>query len=232
MNVNDNGCPFCNEFNGRKELSYFEIMFGSKFQIEERCLFETNLFACVPSIGSFVEGYLLIIPKKHFLSSLLFPDEYLYELMKINTVLSRFYEEYYHSGFLIYEHGTSDASHVGGMSVVHAHLHYVPYNLPIISMCPEFSFAKFENFFDVSRYYASLPLNHPYLLLQDVDGSIYLAFSDDIPSQFFRKRVCDICGLTGQGDWKIYPFVENIKKTISAAQKYGLREMIHKEILQ
>lgn len=40
MNVNDNGCTFCNEFNGRKDLSYFENTFGLKNSIEKRSIFE------------------------------------------------------------------------------------------------------------------------------------------------------------------------------------------------
>ena len=94
MLVNDNGCPFCNEFNGRKELSYFEIMFGAKYDIEERCILETDNFSCVPSIGSFVEGYILVIPKKHYLSALTMPETHLNEILSISRILSNFYSNY------------------------------------------------------------------------------------------------------------------------------------------
>ena len=89
MLVNDNGCPFCNEFNGRKELSYFEIMFGAKYDIEERCILETDNFSCVPSIGSFVEGYILVIPKKHYLSALTMPETHLNEIL--STIIIRIF---------------------------------------------------------------------------------------------------------------------------------------------
>lgn len=217
MQVNDNGCPFCNEFNGHKELSYFEVMFGSVYGIDQRCIFETEHFACVPSIGSFVEGYLLVIPKQHFLSSLVMPASYTPELLSIISLISNFYDRTYHKHMIMYEHGTATTQKVGGMSVVHAHLHFVPCSQQIITKFPEFSFLKFQSFSEAAEYY-SRNQDSPYLLLKDVDGCLYFSTSDKIPSQYFRKRVCDLCGMPGTGDWKKYPYVEHIKKTLAAAK--------------
>ena len=225
MRVNDNGCPFCNEFNGRKYLSYFEIMFGSKYGITERCIFDTEHFACVPSIGSYVEGYLLVIPKQHFLSSLLMPESYIMELLSVIRAISSFYCNYYHKDFVMYEHGTASTENVGGMSVVHAHLHFVPCSQQIVPMCPEFTLLKFQHLFETAQYYSEHQ-NQPYLLLRDVDDNIYFSISDSIPSQYFRKRVCDICGIPGTGDWKVYPYIDNVKKTIEAAKDFQIRTLV------
>ena len=225
MKVNENGYPFCNEFNGHKELSYFELTYGARFKIDDRRLFETNLFACVPSIGSFVEGYLLVIPKKHFLASLLMPQEYLQELQMISNVLDKYYNNCYRTGFVVYEHGAANEENVGGMSVVHAHVHFVPCNSEVIKFCPEFEFIKFGSLIDASEYYSKYGNDRPYLLFRDIDTTYYLAFSNNIPSQFFRKRVCDIIGQTGKGDWEVYPFIDNIKKTLNTAHKHELQKM-------
>lgn len=219
MLVNDNGCPFCNEFNGRKELSYFEIMFGSKYGIKERCVFETEHFVCVPSIGSFVEGYFLVIPKQHFLSSLVMPASYIMELLSVIPLISNFYSSIYHKNLVMYEHGTANVQNVGGMSVVHAHMHFVPCSQQIVTKCSEFSFMKFQSLFEASEYYL-MNQNHPYLLLKDVDGDYYLSISDKIPSQYFRKRVCDTCGMPGTGDWRKYPYIDYIKKTLATAMNF------------
>ena len=118
MGIKKLGC-YARKFHGRKELSYFEIMFGAKYDIEERCILETDNFSCVPSIGSFVEGYILVIPKKHYLSALTMPETHLNEILSISRILSNFYSNYYHQNFLIFEHGTSNIKNVGGMSVAH-----------------------------------------------------------------------------------------------------------------
>jgi len=222
MQVNDNGCPFCNEFNGHKELSYFEIMFGLKYGIIKRCIFETEHFACVPSIGSFVEGYLLVIPKQHFLSSLVMPTAYMPELLSIISLISKFYDKAYHKDMIMYEHGTKNAQKVGGMSVVHAHLHFVPCSQQIVTKCPEFSFLKFLSFSEAAEYY-SMNKDYPYLLLKDIDGNLYFSISDEIPSQYFRKRICDLCGTPGTGDWKKYPYIDHIKKTLATAMNFDFK---------
>ena len=188
MLVNDNGCPFCNEFNGRKELSYFEVMYGSKYDIAERCIFQTDNFSCVPSIGSFVEGYVLVVPKQHFLSVLTMPESHIKELLSIIRILASFYKSFYHQNFLIYEHGTADIKNVGGMSVVHAHLHFLPCAQKVISLFHEYEFLRFDSLFAAQKYYLENS-SHPYLLLKDIDNSIYLAIAENITSQYFRKKI-------------------------------------------
>jgi len=225
MKVNENGCPFCNEFNGHKELSYFEVTYGARYEINNRCLFQTNLFACVPSIGSFVEGYVLVVPKKHYLASLRMPQDYLQELQMIIDALDKYYVNCYRSSFVAYEHGTSNEENVGGMSVVHAHVHFAPCNSAVIKLCPEFKFIKFDSLINASEYYRKSGDERPYLLLRDIDNAYYLTFSNNIPSQFFRKRVCDIIGQTGKGDWKEHPFIDNIKKTLNTAREHELQKM-------
>lgn len=222
MNVNSNGCPFCNEFNGRKELSYFENVYGKRFGVFDRCLFKTELFVCVPTIGSFVPGYVLVIPKKHFLSFLGMPDSYLQECQTIIDRLAAHYQLCYQSQFILFEHGTADNSNPGGMSVVHAHIHLLPCNIDIIENCHEFQFSSFSCLVDVIKFYRANGDNRPYLLLRDSNKVYYLSFSSDIPSQFFRKRVCDVIGKPRMGDWKMYPFIENLKTTISNAQQYKI----------
>lgn len=225
MNVNTNGCPFCNEFNGRKDLSYFENTYGKKCGIQNRCVIETTNFACVPSVGSFVPGYVLVIPRKHFLSYLGMPDSYLFECQKIIKILETHFHNCYHSSYILYEHGAGDENNPGGTSVVHAHLHLLPCNTEIISQCPEYQFISFTSFFETVEYYRKNGHNKPYLLFRDCNATWSLSLSNNIPSQFFRKRVCDILGTPGMGDWKVFPFIENIQKTIANAQLYELQKI-------
>lgn len=224
MKVNEYGCPFCNEFNGKKSLSYFENTIGLKYGIEQRCILETKNFVCVPSIGSFVEGYVLVIPRQHFLSSLSFPCNHTEELLSIIDFLRKFYSDVFQGRFIIFEHGSSSFNNPGGMSVLHAHLHLVPYNELLIESVNEFDFIKYDSLYDLKKYYLSQNIQNPYLLLKDTDNNIYYCEEEKIPSQYFRKRVCNNLGLNGMGDWKKYPFIENIQKTIILANDYRLQD--------
>lgn len=224
MITNDNKCVFCREFNGRQSAKYFKSILGADYDIDNRCILETENFLCVPSVGSFVEGYVLVSPKQHYLSTLMLPECYLDELLSIIRALSDFYSNYYHQKFLIYEHGTANTRNVGGMSIAHAHLHFVPCSQQMIHMFPEFNFLRFDTISEVRKYYLKNS-KKPYLLLKDIDGAIYIAVDNNIPSQFFRKRVCDICGIKNTGDWRDYPYTDNIKKTLSAAKQYGVHKL-------
>lgn len=223
MKINEFGCPFCNEFNGKKHLSYFEKNIGTMRGIHERCILETKNFVCVPSIGSFVEGYLLIIPKKHFLSFLSIPFNYTKELFSIFDCLNDYYLNFYNSKFIVFEHGSSNQDNTGGMSVFHAHLHVVPYDLSFFSIVRDYQFMKFNSFLAVKNAYCSRTEQNPYLFFKDTNGDYYYSENKNIPSQFFRKRMCNSLGLINMGDWKEYPFIENIEKTISSANNYQLQ---------
>lgn len=229
MKVNEYGCPFCNEFNGKKHLSYFENTIGTKYGINKRCVLETKDFACIPSIGSFVEGYLLIVPRKHFLSFLSLPFHYAEELNSIITCLCDFYLDCYHSKYIIFEHGSSNLDNTGGMSVLHAHLHIVPYNSSFIPDLKDYHFIKYNEILDLKRDYYFNTKQSPYLFFRDVDSSYYYCENENIPSQFFRKKLCNSLGLINMGDWKEFPFIDNIVRTITSTYSYQLQTKFNKK---
>lgn len=219
-------CEFCREFVLSEQASHFAVTVGKKYGMTDRRVFETDRFVCAPTIGGFVPGYLLLIPKQHVLSHLTLPQGHLAQLDGICAVMEEFYREVYHSGFVYYEHGTASESNVGGMSIVHAHLHFIPCRDRVISSFSEYPFCQFESIGRAAAYYQAQEEKDPYLLLRDVNGAVYLAISPDIPSQYFRKRLCDIYGLPGYGNWREYPFDDNLKSTYQEAERFCLREKI------
>ncbi|MDD4877522.1 MAG: HIT family protein [Candidatus Nanoarchaeia archaeon] len=96
------GCPFCD----RKSL-------------EKDLIAETKNFVVVPTLGQIVEGYSLIIPKKHVLCYGLLSekmiDEYLELKEKVDKAVTSAYQKP-----MYFEHG------IVGQTVPHAHIHCVP----------------------------------------------------------------------------------------------------------
>lgn len=221
MNIYDNGCPFCNEFNGHFELSYFWNAYGKKRNIDERCVFETDNFACVPPLGSFCEGYLLIVPRFHYLSMLTMPLDLLLELKTILTVVSRFIKENYKKNTVFFEHGSSSISNPGGMSVVHAHIHCVPCSEIEASYLHEVVFLNFPSIDDVKRYWEKTTHNNPYLLYLDTFGKVFFHEGEHIPSQYMRRIMCNIIRGDDTWNWKQYPYLDNIRKTVEIAKEYN-----------
>ncbi len=56
-------CDFCNEFSGKPGNAFQRIYAGTP---ESRVLFRSNQFVVMPSLGQILEGYLLVLPIKHF----------------------------------------------------------------------------------------------------------------------------------------------------------------------
>ena len=71
--------------------------------IGNRILFESKNFVVFPTIGQIVEGYLLIAPKKHFISIAAIPKSMFSELEKLQKKVRAVLEENY-STPLFFEH--------------------------------------------------------------------------------------------------------------------------------
>ena len=224
MNIYKNGCPFCNEFNGKMEQSFFRIEYGDKFDIHNRIIFQTSNFACIPPLGSFCEGYLLIVPKQHVLSILCLPYYLFDEFVEIVKKVAKFYKEKYNKGMIFFEHGTVSKSIPGGMSVIHAHVHCVPCCDLIADegiYIDDVSFLCFSDIGSVKSYWDGKEHDMPYILFGDYDNKVYFFEGSNIPSQFMRRIICQHIRNDNSWNWKIYPYIENIKKTIADAKYYS-----------
>jgi len=88
-------CTFCNEFVGNLEKTLFYQVIGNK--VRSRILKETNNFVVIPTVGQIIEGYLLIMPKKHYLSVGHLPDSFYPELESLYYETKNILIKYYAS---------------------------------------------------------------------------------------------------------------------------------------
>jgi diadenosine tetraphosphate (Ap4A) HIT family hydrolase len=102
------GCPFCD----RKYL-------------EDRIITETKNFLFMGSVGQIVEGYTLIIPKKHVLCFGLLSDKMLDEYLELKDKVDKATTSAYQKP-MYFEHG------IIGQTVPHAHMHCVPSNRDLL----------------------------------------------------------------------------------------------------
>lgn len=104
------GCPFCD----RKGL-------------EKEIITETKNFFVVPTIGQIVEGYTLIIPKKHVLCYGLLSANVLEEYIELKDKVEKATTAAYQKP-MYFEHG------IVGQTVPHAHMHCVPSNRDLLPL--------------------------------------------------------------------------------------------------
>lgn len=181
-------------------------------------LYETENFAVIPSLGSIVEGWLLIIPKKHYLSYGYLSSEELYKelddlIVYVGSIVKKAYGE-----FVIFENGAFCSDKLVGCGVDYAHIHIVPIKDDLIDIIKT-RYNKNYNWKQVKSLDVSSTFvknSQPYLYYRNQVGCSYITTDPNIPSQLFRKAIAYSRGIENEYDWKYHYFDENIDKTINS----------------
>ena len=179
-------------------------------------LCETENFVVVPSVGAIVPGWLLLVPKSHYLNIGEIPfseyDELNYVITSVTKILNRHY-----GTFTIFEHGpVCDGSNVG-CGIDHAHLHMVPFSFSYREACAKANLSVVD-ISDSGNFSSHKILSQnkiPYLYVKEKEDKGIFFTSPNIPSQFFRRIIADSCGKSGSFDYKTDLFIENVGLTIS-----------------
>ena len=108
-------CVLCANLTGHKSVEYWN-----------RPLFESHNYVVLPSLGALVEGWLLIVPKSHFICVGAISQKLVEELHQLKTTLAQLLTPIY-GPLVAFEHGPNRTSCDIGCGVDHAHLHLVPY---------------------------------------------------------------------------------------------------------
>lgn len=198
-------CPFCKEL----EVNYFEFQ---NQRYENRILFESENFVVIPSLGQIIEGYLLIMPKKHYIGIGHLPKKLYPELELICKKVKQVLKEVYGPS-LIFEHGTVSEKKKGGCCISHAHFHVIPIQDEI--------FSEISRVFISSKIKTLSPLKEkfnkqqPYFFYQSNTDERYLfEIPDIVPSQYIRKLIALKVGKENEWDWRVYPEINKLLKTI------------------
>lgn len=198
-----------------QECAYCNYLKGNPAD-NGRTVYESRNFIVLPTIGQFIDGYLLIIPKSHVMSVAELTKE---ELLEFKEVLedTEFLLKisYGRPNILIWENGTGN----GGIgkakdSVVHAHVHLVPSTLTSESIKIKSGF-QFDRITidDISNY-----SNHSYLLIREENPNKWIINNSKdlyIPRQYIRQLLAEENDIPGElWNWRKYPCRENLHKTI------------------
>jgi diadenosine tetraphosphate (Ap4A) HIT family hydrolase len=101
-------------------------------------LHETKNFVVTPTVGSLVEGWLLIISKSHFVSGGQLEESYFKELQDlINLVRQRL--ENLQKQLFVFEHGPCSLLQTTGCGIDHLHFHIVPLDFNLFVKAKEYS---------------------------------------------------------------------------------------------
>jgi diadenosine tetraphosphate (Ap4A) HIT family hydrolase len=201
-------CVFCEEFVDKSKDNQFLSIFGDI--LPTRVIYETEHFVVVPSIGQLVEGYLLIVPRGHYLSIGHLPQTLLLEFEKLQKLTKSILTDAYTSPIL-FEHGPVSEKQHGGCCVDHAHLHLVPANVDLRgrldNLLPSKSILSF------AELALETSSERPYLYYESQNGDRSVYPATGVPSQLLRKVLAQELGIPDQWDWLIFPGKERLVRT-------------------
>ena len=206
----DSTCILCEIVNTNRE--------GRK--IEDTLLAETENFEWIPGLGAFVEGYSLIVSKKHVLNTGAFELSAIKELeifvKKVRTILSNIYN----TNTIIVEHGSMSASNHAGSCIEHQHLHIFPTNIKDI---PKILLNNFKKHTRIDSFEGLKEFNQekvPYIYYSN-HPSIHNVFEVSIlPRQYMRQVIAAELKCQHSWDWRQYPFVKNISEFVKKTENF------------
>jgi len=193
-------CDFCNEFKSKQ---------GARTRIV-RSHAGVNIF---PTLGCFVDGYLLAVPKQCCPSVALLETEARNSLLVEAMTATKELEPYY-GGFIIAEHGSGSTSDLGASCMDHTHLHLIP----MADGCPDVLDAYLRTGGDPSlsgsREVFEKIGSRPYVSLS-IEPDRYMVWLnvEKFQRQFVRQVCAGLLGMEAQYNWRVHPFVDGMLRT-------------------
>ncbi len=205
------------EFASKNEQCFSEDIFYNA------PLFETENFKVIPSLGSLIPGWLMIVPKEYYISMGAIMNSNLYHELRNLMVQIKLIVKNTYGDSIIFEHGPAEIKSSVGCTVDYAHIHIVPIAIDLIEYSKkhtkqEINWKEVVGIDEASKYYDK---KEPYLFVSNAEGKNFIGTSDHIPSQLFRKTIASYLGIEEMYDWKKFAFTENINHTIESLGKYS-----------
>ncbi len=163
-------------------------------------LYEDDLLLVSQATGGLVKGYLMIVPKQHKNGFAELSKDELKHVEKIINIIKKIYKEYFHINSIILEHGSLESGR-HPQSIVHAHLHLIPFNfnkeienelLTVLKLKP---MELFENIKKNEKL--------DYWLYCDPKGQYYTSSNiSDVPRSIFMNLIAKQIGLPIPYKWR------------------------------
>jgi len=181
-------------------------------------LFQSENFVALPSLGSVVQGWVLIVPRPHFICMGALPQGLSAEINNLKWQVAGTLGSIY-GDLCAFEHGPSTRGRQAGCGVDHAHLHLVPVHFDLISSASPYlpSDTQWRDG-DISDCRTAFRGGQDYLYVEQPFGCGRIAVHDKFGSQIFRKAISARLGFPNRFDWRDHPNLENVTRTVEACR--------------
>ena len=166
--------------------------FCDRRAFEDRLIFESANFLVFPTKGQIVEGYVLLVPKRHTICIGELSDAELDEFIALKSRVRDSTVSAYHRPPIIFEHG------VVGQSVKHAHVHAVPAETDLFPRIV----ADFPDYQRITSLHALAEVfqrEGPYLYYENAQSEMFLFHIFKWP-QYLRIVLAEEVGMPERGN--------------------------------
>lgn len=166
-----------------------------------------------PTRGALLEGWLLVVPREHVLSSQALVRDRHSLLFGVTANAAARVAGLYGSA-TVFEHGAAIERSVVGCGVDHAHMHVLPLGFDLATasrrhtLGQQLAWTAFGSWAELD-----VPRGTPYAAVQHGD-TVWCGLGE-IPSQFFRRVIAGEMGCEELYDWRRSSGLDNIVRTLS-----------------
>jgi len=185
---------------------------------EERPLWDTILhesagFFTVPTLGSIVPGWLLVVSRKHFLCAGALDGISRKSLLRCveqarAAVSSAF------GPATVFEHGPRSPGTPVGCGVDHLHMHVAPLPESLALKCTELYGTTWNVIQDLSELEVLHSRGVAYILVKEPTGSWHWAVPPNGVRQPLRRAIAHMVGMENRFDYRMDAFEENVQQTV------------------
>ena len=185
-----------------------------KSKLENTIIDESDSFVVLPTIGALVDGYLMIISKRHINSMAELEEkeraEYEFLIEKYRNKFKNIYNKFP----IVFEHGSPiNNSDMKASSVIHAHTHIVNHQfLDESIIIKKLKLNRIDNLNCLSK-------KQNYIMYISPENVCYVSYNFEPVSQMMRKIIAKDLGYEDKFDWKKEKFIENINSTVRKFKK-------------
>lgn len=177
---------------------------------------ETKNFLAIPSLGSIVKNWILIVPKWPVANFAQVPSALQPELAafisriagNLGNASGRTY---------LFEHGATYDSDLS-CGVHQAHLHLVNLNFDLTKASEQALPGKWK---EVTSQFPRFGTRGPYFFVSDLANTSFIACDIPITSQWFRKIIAQQSSNHEEWDYRRFAHMSNVEETINTFRKGG-----------
>jgi ATP adenylyltransferase len=179
----------------------------------DRPVLQTEQFLVMPSKGSLVPGWLLVVPRR---ATLNLRDLSSGERGQLNDICRSVRTMLHVFGGRIFEfeHGADRRGSLMGCGVDQAHLHVVPLPFDLLGAASRQQGVTWTQATSCDDPWQDLPANSHYLLAKEDQKQALIGIPSSPTSQWFRRIIANELRVPDKWHYSEHPFSENVARTL------------------